>query len=92
MVTVTTLADEQQLIRSIVAGKSHLFHNLIHPYERLIYALAWSSFRDPVKAEDTVHDVFLNAFRKLGDCPADARFSGWLVGIALNRTSHRDSL
>ena len=86
MVTVTTFAEEQQLIRSIVGGKPHLFHNLIHPYERLIYALAWSSLRDAARAEETVNEVFVNAFRNLGECPLGIGFCAWLVSIALHKT------
>jgi RNA polymerase sigma-70 factor (ECF subfamily) len=91
MVTVKTIADEQRLIASIMAGEAHLFHNLIHPYERLVYSVALSSLRNPHAAEDTAHEVFLTAFHRLAECPPEAGFSNWLVSLAIHKASQRST-
>ena len=42
MAGTTETRDEAQMIASIIAGESHLFHELIRPYERKVYAMAQS--------------------------------------------------
>ncbi|MGA2535569.1 MAG: sigma-70 family RNA polymerase sigma factor [Terracidiphilus sp.] len=75
---------EAQIIAAILAGNTHLFHDLIRPYERTVFAMAMAFLRDPEEAEDVVQETFLKALRNLHAFRAEARFSSWLVSIALN--------
>lgn len=92
----TELRDESRMIASIVAGDAQLFHELIRPYERRVYAMALSFLRNEADAEDAAQETFLKAFRNLAGFRGDAKFGTWLVSIALNearsRIRHRDVL
>jgi RNA polymerase sigma-70 factor (ECF subfamily) len=46
--------------------------------------MAMAFLRDPEEAEDVVQETFLKALRNLHAFRAEARFSSWLVSIALN--------
>ena len=75
---------EAQVIAAILAGSTHLFHDLIRPYERTVFSMAMALLRNPQEAEDAVQETFLKALRNLHSYRAEARFSTWLVSIALN--------
>jgi RNA polymerase sigma-70 factor, ECF subfamily len=75
---------EAQVIAAILDGNTHLFHDLIRPYERTVFSMAMALLRNPQEAEDVVQETFLKALRNLHAYRAEARFSTWLVSIALN--------
>lgn len=84
------------MIASIVAGESHLFHELIRPYERRVYVMALSFLHNEADAEDAAQEAFLKAFRNLSSFRGEAKFGTWLVSITLNearsRIRHRDTI
>jgi RNA polymerase sigma-70 factor (ECF subfamily) len=85
----TELRDESRMIASILAGDAELFHELIRPYERRVYAMALSFLRNEADAEDATQEAFLKAFRNLASFRGDAKFGTWLVSIALNEARSR---
>ena len=60
------------------------FSTLYAENSRAIYYLALRYLSDPQRAEDATHDVFLKAFRKLGQFRGEASFRTWLYRIAIN--------
>jgi RNA polymerase sigma-70 factor, ECF subfamily len=85
----TELRDESHMIASILAGDAQLFHELIRPYERRVYAMALSFLRNEADAEDVAQEAFLKAFRSLASFRGDAKFGTWLVSITLNEARSR---
>jgi RNA polymerase sigma-70 factor, ECF subfamily len=85
----TELRDESRMIASILAGDAQLFHELIRPYERRIYAMALSFLRNEADAEDATQEAFLKAFRNLASFRGDAKFGTWLISITLNEARSR---
>jgi RNA polymerase sigma-70 factor (ECF subfamily) len=85
----TELRDELRMIASILAGDTQLFHELIRPYERRVYAMALSFLRNEADAEDVAQEAFLKAFRNLASFRGDAKFGTWLVSITLNEARSR---
>jgi RNA polymerase sigma-70 factor (ECF subfamily) len=85
----TELRDESRMIASILAGDAHLFHELIRPYERRVYAMALSFLRNEADAEDATQEAFLKAFRNLASFRGDAKFGTWLISITLNEARSR---
>jgi RNA polymerase sigma-70 factor (ECF subfamily) len=81
--------DEASMIASILAGDSELYHELIRPYERSVFKMALSIMKNEADAEDVAQEVFLKAFRKLGDFRGQAKFSTWLISITLNEARSR---
>jgi RNA polymerase sigma-70 factor, ECF subfamily len=84
MVEKVQVADEAQIIASIVRGEIHLFHDLIRPYERSVYAMVLSMLQNEADAEDAAQEAFLKAYRNLAKFRAESKFSTWLISIALN--------
>jgi RNA polymerase sigma-70 factor (ECF subfamily) len=89
MAAITSPRDEGQMIASIIAGDSQLFHELIRPYERKVYVMALSFLRNEADAEDAVQEAFLKAFRNLASFRGEAKFGTWLISITLNEARNR---
>ncbi len=60
------------------------FADLYNEHSRAIYYLALRLLSDPEKAEDATHDVFLKAFRKMGQFRGESSWRTWLYRIAIN--------
>lgn len=73
-----------ELVARSVAGDADSFNQLIHRWERPIYALAYRVIGRDEDARDVVQETFLRAFRALPGFKGQAKFSSWLYRIALN--------
>src|SRR5258708_11000269 len=91
MPTTATVPNQREadLIARIKAGERDLFYELIQPYQRTVYAAAFSVLGNPSDAEDADQEAFLKALTHLGQFRAEAKFSTWLVQIALNEARLR---
>jgi RNA polymerase sigma-70 factor, ECF subfamily len=54
-------------------------------YEDVVYAYCARMLRDPLRAEDVLQQVFLQAHRDVGDFASRGTLRGWLLGITHNR-------
>ena len=89
MTADSSVKEEEQMIASILAGNTSEFHDLIRPYERIVYVMALTLLKNEADAEDVVQEAFLKAFRSLASFRSEARFSTWLISIALNEARNR---
>ena len=80
---------EVELIARILAGEKELFHELIRPYERMVYLTLFSILKNETEAEDGAQEAVINAYRHLGSFRAEAKFSTWLTAIAINEGRRR---
>jgi RNA polymerase sigma-70 factor, ECF subfamily len=76
--------DEPALIARVLAGEKELFHELIRPYERMVYLAVFSIVRNETDAEDCAQDAIVNAYRHLSRFRGESKFSTWLATIAVN--------
>lgn len=53
-------------------------------HARSVFYLALRMLGDPTQAEDATHDVFLKAYRKLGDFKGQSSIRTWLYRITIN--------
>ena len=60
------------------------FGAIYEEHSRPIYYLSLRFLGDPAQAEDATHDVFLKAYRKMGDFRGDSAIRTWLYRIAIN--------
>ena len=81
--------DEAALLRRVRDGEHDLFYDLIQPYERRVYAATLAILRNPADAEDAAQEAMLKAFRHIRQFRAEARFSTWLIQIAVNEARMR---
>jgi RNA polymerase sigma-70 factor (ECF subfamily) len=82
-------ANEPEMIARILAGERELFHELIRPYERMVYLTVSAMLKNEADAEDAVQDAVIKAYRNLAAFRAESRFSTWLTAIALNEARGR---
>jgi RNA polymerase sigma-70 factor, ECF subfamily len=80
---------EAELIERICLGERDLFHDLIRPYERKVYLTVLALLGSEAEAEDAAQETMIKAFRNLKSFRSEARFSTWLVSIALNEARSR---
>jgi RNA polymerase sigma-70 factor (ECF subfamily) len=81
--------DETALIRRVREGEHELFYDLIRPYERRVYSATLAILRNQADAEDAAQEAMLKAFRHIRQFRAEARFSTWLIQIAVNEARMR---
>lgn len=84
-----TITNEADLIARIRGGETQLFHELIRPYERLVYVTIFAILKNETEAEDAAQEVMIAAFRNLETFRGEAKFSTWLVTIAMNEARKR---
>ncbi len=81
--------NEEALIQRIREGEHELFYDLIRPYESRVYAAALAILRNEADAEDAAQEAVLKAFKHIRQFRAEARFSTWLIQIAVNEARMR---
>jgi RNA polymerase sigma-70 factor, ECF subfamily len=80
---------EQRLIQRIRDGEHEAFYELIRPYERRVYAAAFALLRNDADADDCAQEAVLKAFKNIRQFRAEAKFSTWLIQIAVNEARMR---
>jgi RNA polymerase sigma-70 factor (ECF subfamily) len=85
----TAKPNEAETIARILTGEKELFHDLIRPYERMVYLTVFSVLKNETEAEDAAQIAIINAYRHLGSFRLDAKFSTWLVTIAMNEARQK---
>src|SRR5689334_11225498 len=81
--------NEAELISRILGGEKELFHELIRPYERMLYLTAFSIVKNERDAEECAQDAVVNAYRNLVKFRGDSKFSTWLVTIVVNEARQK---
>src|SRR5271169_2799432 len=76
--------SEAEVIRRILGGERHLFHQLIQPCERSVYFLLYSILRNQAEAEDTAQETAIKAYLNLSSYRGDSQFRTWVLSIARN--------
>src|SRR6266581_7690044 len=75
---------EALLIQRILAGEVNLFHELIRPYERGAFILAYSILRNRDDAEEVVQQAILNIFTHLSQLAQADKFKAWALRVVEN--------
>jgi RNA polymerase sigma-70 factor (ECF subfamily) len=81
--------SEVELVRQVRDGNSDLFYQLVRPYERRVYSAAFAILRNAADAEDAAQEAIIKAFRHIKQFREEARFSTWLIQIAVNEARMR---
>ena len=75
---------ELLLIQRVLAGEKDLFHELIRPYERGAFLLAYSILRNHADAEEIVQQGMVKIFVHLADLTARDKFKQWTMRVIEN--------
>lgn len=83
-----TLADEA-IVARVVDGEIALFELIMRRHNQRVYRTIRSVIRDEAEVEDAMQQTYVNAYRHLAQFAGDAKFSTWLVKIALHEAFAR---
>lgn len=77
---------DEELIRSILEGKSNALGELYDRYGRLVYSLAFQVVGDSATAEEVSQEVFLQIWNKAGTYQAQqGKVITWLTSVARHK-------
>lgn len=77
--------DDPTLVSRARDGDVDAYEELVRRYQGPMYRLALRMLASTGDAEDVVQEVFLTAWRRLGQLQEDAAFVGWLYRATTNR-------
>jgi RNA polymerase sigma-70 factor, ECF subfamily len=80
---------EQVLIQRVQAGEAEAFYQLVRPYERAVFLAAFAIVKNDADAEEVAQEAILKAFKALARFRQEAKFSTWLIQIAINEAKMR---
>lgn len=75
---------EHVLIQRVQDGDADAFYELVRPYERAVFLSALSLVKNDADAEEVAQEAVLKAFKALPHFRQEAKFSTWLIQIAIN--------
>ena len=81
--TGEALSDEE-IVERVLAGETALFELLMRRYNQRVYRVSRGILRDDAEAEDVMQDAYVRAYQNLGQYAGRAKFSTWLVRIAVH--------
>jgi RNA polymerase sigma-70 factor, ECF subfamily len=84
MKTVKHTETEAILLRQARTGDPQAFAEIVRRYENLVYSFAFKVCRNKEKASETLHDTFINVYRKLDQFDHRSKFTTWLYSIVTN--------
>jgi RNA polymerase sigma-70 factor (ECF subfamily) len=76
--------DDHLIVSQVISGQKDMFRLLVRRYERAVYGMGMSFFRNSEDASDFTQEVFLKVYRSLSRFEGRSRFSTWLYKIAYN--------
>ena len=81
---VESAAEDERIIRAIIAGDVEAFAQLESKYKRIVSYLIRKMIRNDEDVYDLTQETFIKAFNALPRFKFDYPFSRWLYKIASN--------
>ena len=75
---------DEELVAKVQRGDKVAFDCLVIKYQHKIIQLVNGYVKDPSEAQDVAQEVFIKAYRALGNFRGEAAFYTWLYKIAIN--------
>ncbi len=80
---------DEQVVERVLAGETAAFEVLMRRYNQRLYRVARAILRDDAEAEDVMQDTYVRAYQHLAQFAGRARFSTWLIRIAVHESLAR---
>ena len=77
-------SEDQMFVNRCLEGDWAAFAFLVDKYKEVVHAYAYHRINDYQGTQDVVQEVFIKAYRKLGQLKWPHRFRSWLYTIASN--------
>ncbi|MGZ7442589.1 RNA polymerase sigma factor [Paenibacillus sp. TH7-28] len=72
--------------RQAQTGSQEAFIEITRHFEKELYTYCYYLIRDREETKDALQDIFIRAYRNIGDYRGDSPFSAWLYRIAYNHS------
>jgi len=76
--------DDEILVSRCLEGDQAAFTFLVNRYKEMVHAYAYHKIGDYQEAQDITQEVFIKAYRKLGQLKWPHKFQSWLYTIVSN--------
>ena len=76
--------QDRLLCKAVLAGNTEAFSLIASKYQKRVYSLGMSFFKNHDDSEDFVQDIMLKTFSALPKFRGESSFSTWLMRIAYN--------
>jgi RNA polymerase sigma-70 factor, ECF subfamily len=86
LAVIETGIDDLALVHAGKNGDIAAFEELVKRYDRKVFRIAQHLLQNREDAQDAVQEAFLRAFQHLGQFQESAKFSTWLIRIAMNQS------
>jgi RNA polymerase sigma-70 factor (ECF subfamily) len=80
---------DEQVVERVLVGETAAFEVIMRRYNQRLYRVARAILRDDHEAEDVMQDAYVRAYQHLGQFEGRARFSTWLIRIAVHEALAR---
>lgn len=87
--TDLTEADDRTLVDAFREGRRDAFDIIVVRHRRQVYQLCYRFVNNHEDASDLAQDVFVRAFKGLGNFKGDASLATWLYRVAVNASLNR---
>jgi len=77
-------SDDEVFVTRCLEGDQAAFDFLVSKYKEVVHAYAYHKVGDYQEAQDIAQEVFIKAYRKLGQLKWPHRFQSWLYTIVSN--------
>lgn len=83
------LLTDEEVVARVLEGQTALFEILMRRHNERVYRAARAILRDEREAEDVMQQAYVSAYSHLRQFDGRARFSTWLVRIAVHEALAR---
>lgn len=80
---------DEAIAERVVAGEHALFELLMRRHNRRVFRATRAILKNDVEAEDAMQEAYVSAFTHLADFGGRAKFSTWLLRIAVHEALGR---
>ncbi len=77
--------DDRSMVKAVLAGEREIYRRLVEKYQGMVFAAIARITGSRPEVEDLAQETFWQAYRSLSCFRGEARFSTWLLKIAVNK-------
>ena len=81
---MTDSRDDLELVREFRSGSERAFNELVLKHRQAVYMTAVGMLGSKDDAEDLAQEVFIKAYKSIGEFRGDSAFYTWLYRITVN--------
>lgn len=81
--------DDAEIVQQVRSGEREVYSQLVNRYQNAVYGVAYHYLRDFDDARDAAQESFVQAYLRLEQLQAPAKFGAWVRQITVNQCRMR---